>query len=773
MANRIGMDASRFLDDIEKWQSTATYEARASADASGWMHWAWIAAKNYGVLEGVEWTTNPRTMRDETHGAYPLQSLTSAIRGGICAPDDGEVIAYIDIKSSHWQIMAMRSGDPNLIRDVKSGDIYTTCFGAVSGWDAASTDEEKDKARKATKIAMNAWINGGGINAVAKIMDNAEAMLSAIRHAMDTMYPAAKVWLEALAADALTAGYADPSKPYAGGGVGLMRIESECIKAGIDAVEGRCKVILPMRDGVLISAPRYEIQAVARDLAARVVGEIHGQPCVDPAPWIDVKISTRWGGGTDTPIIGMTACRAEGVRQLDAIKAWSTGDDVPGLGGVVYAVTYHREDVEAIIKTLGPRSKLRIALISAINASDAAMKWKRHKVDGVLAVKPTLLGISRIIAEDPKLPHPRLNTRSMDVEINGQDMSVSAIANTYMPRLESTYGWDRQSQDTLLQALAMAAEKDQYDPIKDWFDALPPWDGVPRISRWLQTYAGAEDMPLLRAYARKWAISVVARTYQPGCKVDTGLILIGGQGTAKTTFLSAIAPAKSCISMKIDPDDKDKVRTAARYAIVEWAEMSGGSKQEQNSLKAYMTTQHDVLRPPYGRKDVTYPRRGVIVVTSNEVEVLRDETGSRRWWPVMTTTWDIEAVKRDRDQIGAEALAAYRAGEQWWLTDEEEEWRKIQAGDHVVLSSFGEGVKAYLMSTTGGVSISDILAHLGIKPSCPGYGLAKTQIGKDLAKLGMIKKHTRGGNVWVDGPLPLAPRGLAPLSSSDLDDMLN
>jgi len=209
-----------------------------------------------------------------------------------------------------------------------------------------------------------------------------------------------------------------------------------------------------------------------------------------------------------------------------------------------------------------------------------------------------------------------------------------------------------------------------FHPIRQMLDALV-WDGVTRVDDWLIKYMGADDTPLNRAIGRILLVAAVRRVREPGVKFDTIVVLEGRQGTGKSTALRILAgPGNHSDNELLTLDTKAQMEAMEGVWIYELSEMSGLNKSEVERMKAFASRDVDRARMSYGRFSEARGRQTIFIGTTNEHKYLKDRTGNRRFLPVKTGEIDLEALRRDRDQLWGEAAKLEAEGASIFLPQE-------------------------------------------------------------------------------------------------------
>jgi len=238
--------------------------------------------------------------------------------------------------------------------------------------------------------------------------------------------------------------------------------------------------------------------------------------------------------------------------------------------------------------------------------------------------------------------------------------------------MQDKLGISRMGKEDVADAVEIIARRDTRNCVKDWIASLPAWDGESRIEGFLSRVFGCEDNAYTRSASRNFWISMLARVYQPGCKVDTMIVLEGGQGAFKSTALAAIADPWFAEQHESAQNSKAFAEVLHGQLLVEIAEMDAFGRAEVNTIKKIVSCQSDRYRPAYGRTAQSFPRQGIMAGSTNKDDWNKDETGARRFWPIACKHADIAYVREVRAQCFREALALLQSGATWWEMPEAE-----------------------------------------------------------------------------------------------------
>lgn len=437
------------------------------------------------------------------------------------------------------------------------------------------------------------------------------------------------------------------------------------------------------------------------------------------------------------------------LHKFSKLDAWSDSDSDPVKLPSFKAMQQFAVDDDRVKEVL---ARERMADTVEEFTEDTWQKYLEHDRSG--AIKDTLNNVVHILRHDP-----RLQGLAFDMHRDG------IVARSSLPWEQIKGGWSDSDfaslkvylntvyglyspQKTKDAYVAVASER-KFHPIKEFFTKLPPWDGVKRVDTLLSDYFGAEDNAYTRAVMRKTLAAAVARIYKPGTKFDSVLILNGPQGIGKSTFFARLAGDWFSDSLTLtEMRDKAGPEKLQGYWILELGELAGMRKTDVETVKSFLSRTDDKYRASYGLNVESHPRQCVIVGSTNtESGFLRDITGNRRFWPVRVdgsgTRKPWQMASDEIQQIWAEALCIYQAGEKLYLEGDEALLAVAQQADAMETDDREGLIREYLDKLLpvnwDGMSIYDRRAFLN-----------GTEFGGTLVPGTEQRKHVCNMEIWAE-----------------------
>ena len=376
--------------------------------------------------------------------------------------------------------------------------------------------------------------------------------------------------------------------------------------------------------------------------------------------------------------------------------------------------------------------------------------WAQLEMRTETKAKDTGTNLAAIFRNDPEFAgRVRLNTFTATIELDGrplEDADLTAISHA----VNRIYGFEP-SAARVAEVIALIARENVCHPVQAWLRGLA-WDGVPRLDQWLRATTGCTGI-LDGVYGRKMLLSMVARALKPGCKVDTVLILVGPQGSFKSTLMKLLGgPWFRDTTLSLG--DKDAFVQLRGVWLYELSELDSINRRDWSAVKAFITSQSDDYRPAYARNLQSFPRQCVFVGTTNDASFLSDSTGSRRFLPVrISRRADLDWLRQHRDQLFAEAVTAIDAGEEWWLTADQDALREELAGEYQAQDPWQETIEGVLIGRSS-ASISELGQRIGVRLEDLDSSTEK-RIARILSSIGWVRERRvreGGGRVWQWGP---------------------
>ena len=330
--------------------------------------------------------------------------------------------------------------------------------------------------------------------------------------------------------------------------------------------------------------------------------------------------------------------------------------------------------IQARAKTLG----IKKAFVDLYNAALTAQKkaeneskiieeWQFKAIRNRYGVMtPVIENFLLIMQNDSKFDGIQFNLLSNCPEKREKDGTVRrwTDADDADARniFEHTYGiYSPQKYDD---ALRIRMTETSYNPIRDFIDTLK-WDGIDRIEQFFQFSVKAENTPYIREAARLIFAGGIQRLYNPGCKYDEMIVLVGThQGEGKSTLVRWLAMKDEWFGEVSEIEGQRGIEGLEGKWILEIAELLAMVRaKEAEAQKAFITRQEDRYRHPFDKRVSAHPRQCIFIGTTNKAQFLTDKTGNRRYIPVKITQpgkqlYDRESeIKSYIHQCWAEAYA--------------------------------------------------------------------------------------------------------------------
>jgi len=289
---------------------------------------------------------------------------------------------------------------------------------------------------------------------------------------------------------------------------------------------------------------------------------------------------------------------------------------------------------------------------------------------------------------------------------------------------------------------------DCYDPFAVYLNNLPEWDGNDHVEALAKTVSTTNDSYWHWIF-KKWLVALVAGLVRENVVNHGVLVIIGGQGVGKTTWIERLVPSdlkNNLYSGTINTSNKDTLMHLSECMLINMDELENLNRSEIGELKQLITKSTIRARKVYGRNNERLIRRASFAGSVNNPNFLNDPSGSRRFLVAEVVSIDLEA-RCNLDYIYAQAYHLFREGYQYWFDRDEIARISIENSKYQAQSVEEELIQTWFQPAIKGshthiISASEIANIIAERSKYQLSQYSPVRVGKILSKLGYSQiKH--------------------------------
>lgn len=280
-------------------------------------------------------------------------------------------------------------------------------------------------------------------------------------------------------------------------------------------------------------------------------------------------------------------------------------------------------------------------------------------------------------------------------------------------------------------------------------------DPIHELAQTVQVQGGEEAQRLWTEALRKWLVGAVAAWLNDKVVNEIILVLIGPQGTYKTTWFNYLMPPQLreyfLAKLNADINDRDAVIALSENAIICLEEIDSLLPKELNRLKAAVSARHTKERAAYERFKNRRPHVASFCGTGNNMQFLTDHTGNRRWMPFQVQSiTPPQTLDYHHNEVFLQALLCLRHGYQYWLTPDDMQLQNDHNRAFEVPNVEQELVLKYFRKPHEGeqgkyINASDAIIIINPNNS---HRVESRKLGRAFSALGFERRLRKGSNFY-------------------------